>query len=415
MIEIHFLGGCEEVGRSALIVDNGVEKFLLDYGIDVQNFQGPIKPDLNMDAVFLTHSHLDHCGMLPSLYKRGYTESVFATPPTLSLSSLLLRDSIKVQEKRDLMPYYLSHDIWKMEDAARFLEFRKKLILGNSIIEFYSSGHIPGSSSILLETQNKRILYTGDIKFIDTKLMKGADTSYKDIDCVICESTYSYKNHPKRENLEKKLKEIVKETINNDGIALLPCFAVGRTQELLLILSELKIPIYLDGMGIEATRITLNYPSYIKNAKKLKTNFKNAKKVKRPTQRAKIIQEPCIILTTAGMLNGGPVTYYIKKLYKKENCSLILTGYQVEGTAGRVLLDTGRYVNEGLDLKVKMRIEFLDFSAHTDHDHIVSFLEKVNPKKILLVHGPQTQKFAEELKNKGFNAYSPKNGEKIKI
>ncbi|RLJ07929.1 MAG: MBL fold metallo-hydrolase [Candidatus Aenigmatarchaeota archaeon] len=414
-MELVFLGGAREVGRLGLLVESGNERVLLDYGIEVQDTLVPLKPKLPLNAVFLSHCHLDHSGYLPALYTMGYKGNIYATRMTHELAFLLLKDSLNVQRKKDTEPLYLQSHLKEMKMKREFLEINEGIETGNFNVTFRSSGHIPGSVSITAESEGKRLLFTGDIKFIDTKLMKGAYSDFKDIDVLVSESTYSYKNHPDREELEKKLKEIIETTYHNGGISVLPTFAVSRTQELLLILHETGVPVYLDGMGIEVTVKILNHPDSVRNADKLRKAFKAARKIRKNAQRYEAIKEPCAVITTAGMLNGGPVGFYMKKLHKKENCSLILTGYQVEGTVGRTLLDTGRYVAEGLDVKPRMRTEFLDFSAHTDHDHLIEFYKKTSPEKIVLMHGEHTEEFAEELKEMGFNAYAPETGETIKV
>jgi putative mRNA 3-end processing factor len=415
MIEIKFLGGAREVGRLAIQVDTKTEKHLFDYGVDVQDGLIPQKPDKAQNAVFLSHAHLDHCGFIPNLYKSGYSGSVYSTPVSLDLCSLLLKDSLKVQEKRGLTPQFLNHDIKEFERFARGLEYRKRLELGNSVIELYDAGHVPGSASILMESQNKRILYTGDIKFSETKLLRGADTSYRNIDTLICESTYFYKNHPDRKSLTDKLREIAQHTVYNNGILLLPCFAIGRAQEMLLNLHDLGFPIYMDGMCIRATKIILLHKNSVKDGNKLRKAFSKAHKISRSSERKRAIKKPCIIIATSGMLNGGPITYYIKKLHKREDCCMVLSGYQVEGTVGRKLLDTGKYVNEGLDVKPKMPVHFMDLSAHCGRDSLIRFLEKTNPEKVLPVHSDRTEDFAKELKAKGFDAHAPRNGEMVRI
>jgi putative mRNA 3-end processing factor len=332
---------------------------------------------------------------------------------TLELAYILLRDSIKLQKMQGLPPEFLSEDIKRMQQLEMFLEFGDKEHFTATSIEVFNAGHIPGSAAILLETKNKRILYTGDIKFSDTRLMKGAHSKYKNIDVLISESTYSYMNHPPRKELEDRLRQIVQETLYNNGIAIIPAFAVGRTQELLMILADLGFPIYIDGMGISATERILMYPEYLKDAKGLKKAFGEAHTIKKAHERDQILSDPCIIITTAGMLNGGPVGHYIKKLHNRTDCSLIFSGYQVKGTAGRTLMDTGVYTNGDLSVKPKMHMEFLDFSAHTDHDHLLEFYEKVNPGKIVLIHGEKANEFAHELTEKGFDAVAPRNGERI--
>ncbi len=415
MFNIRVLGAGKEVGRSAIHVDTGSERFLLDYGIEVQYGNVPIPPELDLTAVLLSHAHLDHSGMIPELYKRGYGGSVYALPVTFDISDILLYDSIKVQKRKKQKPHFMIHDIKKMMRKKTEVSYGEKINLGKSVVEFRDAGHIPGSASIIIENSGKRLLYTGDIKFIDTKLINGADTSMKDIDVIVSESTYCYTNHPKREKLADSLRRIVQETFYAGGTTLLPAFAVGRTQELLMLLYDLGVPIILDGMGIEISEQMLNNPDSVKDSRTLQKAFSRARKIKRQRERDEALTRPSIIITTAGMMNGGPVGHYVKRLHDRQDCSLILTGYQVEGTVGRMLMDTGKYKNEGIDVKIRNRFEFLDFSAHTDHDHLVKFYKKLNPEKIILVHGDhRVEDFAQELREMGFDVSAPENGQKVK-
>jgi putative mRNA 3-end processing factor len=415
MVEIAFLGGSQEVGKSAVQLSSGSDSFLFDYGIEVQHGEVPLKPKLPLSGVFITHAHLDHSGMAPYLYKLGYNGSVFTTKASFALMDILLHDSIKVQKKRGEKPHYNPSDVEKTLKLGKRLEYGKPVKFKSSQVTLLDAGHIPGSSSVLLESQGKKILYTGDIKLIDTKLMAGAKIDVKDLDALICESTYSYKDHPDRDKLEDQLRELAQETIYNDGHLIVPSFAVGRTQELLIILHDLGFPLHLDGMGIEATEAILQNLSSVRDGKLLQKAFGRARKVLISRDRKHVLDRPCIVICTAGMLNGGPVGYYIKKLHDRENCAMALTGFMVEGTVGRKLLDTGRYVNEGLDVKPKMKVEFLDFSGHTDKSHIIEFIKRNKPKKVFLVHGDRTPEFARELQSMGIQAEAPKNGDKVKI
>jgi putative mRNA 3-end processing factor len=415
MVDITFLGGCREVGKSAVQLAAGSDSFLFDYGIEVQGGKPPIKPAMPLSGAFITHAHIDHSGMAPQLYRIGYEGSVFATKTSFGLMDILLHDSIKVQKKRGEKPHFLSTDIEKMLRLAKMTEFNRPVKFKQSQVTLLDSGHIPGSSSILLESQGKKVLYTGDIKFMDTKLMKGASIDVRGLDALICESTYSYKDHPERAGLEEQLRELAQETVYNDGHLIVPSFAVGRTQELLILLHDLGFPLYLDGMGIEATEAMLQNPSSVRDGKLLQKAFSRTRKVLISKDRKHILDKPCIVVCTAGMLNGGPVSHYIKKLHDRENCALCMTGFQVENTVGRALMDTGRYINEGLDVKPKMRIEFMDFSAHTDRSHLIDFFKRTKPKKLFLVHGDRTQEFARELQGMGFDAHAPKNGDKVRV
>ena len=406
------LGGCQEVGRNAFLIESGGKKFLLDYGIDVQESALPLSVPKGVNGVFLSHAHIDHSGALPLLYKKGYDKKTFMTKPTAKLSEMLLKDSMKVQKLRG-HSFFSSHDLRKMLDEISIVGYRKPINIDGAKIEFYDAGHIPGSASILLEVGGKRILYTGDINFEETELMQAADTRIRDVDIIISESTYSYKNHPKKHELADKLRELSQETYYNDGIMILPTFAVGRAQEILLILNKLTFPVFIDGMCIEATEKILQYPDSVRDSKELKRAFGRARKIKSPHERANVIKNPCIIVTTAGMLQGGPVDYYVKKLYDRQNCSIILTGYQVEGTPGSILMRTGKYITNEMEEKVKMDVKSMDFSAHCGKDGLINFYKKLNPKKIILVHGEHTKEFMQDLKKLGFDVVAPKNEEKV--
>jgi len=414
-MEITIVGGGREVGRLSVLVETGKEKILFDHGIEVQTFGIPTIPNPQADFAFLSHAHLDHSGFMPGLYRSGYKGTIYATVTTFDLCSLLLRDSLKVQDRNGLEPLYLVHNIKEMEHKRTCISIGQKVNAGSSAVEFHEAGHIPGSCCFLVESGGKRIMFTGDINLSDTQLMKAASNSFRDIDVLVTEATYSYKNHPERSAVEDALREIAQYTIYGGGILLLPTFAVGRAQELLLILHNLGFPIYIDGMCIQASEIIMSYPDSVKNPNLLRKAYGKVHKITKSSQREALLGKPCIIITTAGMLNGGPIGYYIKKLHKRENCRMVLTGYQVDGTVGRKLIDTGRYMNEGIDIKPKMGIEQMDFSAHCDHDHLIEFFRKTSPRKIILVHGEKTPEFAEELKNMGFEAEAPQSGEKIKL
>lgn len=417
MVIFTCLGSGREVGRSAILVETqkGKERFLMDYGLEVQHLNIPSRPPSPLDGIFLSHAHLDHSGMMPLLYKRGTRAKTYSSSLTFDLCTLLLDDSIKVQKKCGLVPFFLESHVDQFLENCRAHSYGTEFHFREAKATLLDAGHVPGSCSILLETGGKRILYTGDINLIDTKLVNGARNVPKNLDAIICESTYAERNHPDREKLEDQLEEKIQEIHYSNGHVILPSFAIGRTQELLIMLYELGFPIYLDGMGIKATDITLRHPHFLRHPQKLKKAFSYAHKIRDKKGRENALKRPSIIITTAGMLNGGPVHYYIKKLWNRPDCSLLLTGYQVEDTTGRRLLDTGRFRTADTDLKLRMHYEYLDFSAHADRDHLLQFLEKASPKKVILVHGSSTPKFAEELKRKGFDAVAPKNGERIVI
>ncbi len=414
-MELKFLGGCREVGRSGIFLATGKEKFVMDYGIEVQKGGRPLQPPMDLDGVFITHAHIDHSGFVPALYSRGYQGRVFATPVTFDISHMLLEDSLKVQKKRGMEPGFTSQDIKAMGKKEKIMNFRDIHEIGSSSVELFSAGHIPGAASVSIESRGKKVFYTGDVKYMPTDLMFGADTEVRDLDVLISESTYSYKDHPDRSKLKRELLDIIDETCHNGGVTLLPAFAVGRTQELLVMLKHIKFPIYLDGMGIRATSRILSHPKSFLRPRDLEIAFGRVHKIRKQPEREDALKGPSVIITTAGMLQGGPVSFYIQKIANRKDCAMVLTGYQVEETPGRHLLETGIYETGEVTVKPQFPIHFFDFSAHTDRKHLIEFYRKVNPGKIALVHGERTEEYAEELKGMGFDAVAPKNGDKMSV
>jgi len=412
---LSFLGGIREVGRSAVLVDTGSEKILLDYGvkINVKPTQYPEKVNDKIDAVLLTHSHLDHSGSIPIIYHQGQKCSFYGLGINKPLSKMLFYDSWKISRYEGEEEKYTKRDIRNAIRHFKPVEYRKPFKIGKTRVTFFDAGHIPGSAMILLEINNKRILYTGDFSLSDTRLAKGSDTNIPNVDVLITESTYSDREHPDRQNEERRMITAIEEAIANDGIAIISCFAIARTQEVLLALDEyeLKGKIYLDGMAKKATRIIDSYPELQREYNQVKQalNRLKVKFITNPSIRRKAIKNPSVIITTSGMLTGGPVARYIEKLYDRDDCTLILTGFQVPGTEGALLLKTGRYIHEDLDLKMEMSVRKFDFSSHASRTELFKFARQINPEKIFCVHGDNTIRFAKELRHEyGFDAISPK-------
>ncbi len=407
-MRIHCLGGFREVGRSAVLLETESERILLDYGIKVETGETPLQAK-EVSALLLTHAHLDHVGLAPVV-----KSEVYATAATLDQGRLLLEDSLKVAKRKNQPIHFSKRDIRKMKTFI--VTYGQRFELGNCEIEVFDAGHVPGSAGFLIEG-DKRVFYTGDFKLSDTRLLNGARFDVKDVDVLITESTYAYKEHPPRKIVEEKLIEIVEETIARDGNVLIPVFAVGRAAEILLVLHAHKIkhPIYLDGMAKEATEIIMRYPELLKNHKALKKALDRVIPLYTQRDRKIALKNPSVIVTTAGMLSGGPVVHFLKKLYNREDCALVFTGFQVPGTPGRELLETGMFVSENLKLKVRMRIKYLDFSAHCSRSELLEFIESVNAGKIIVMHGDSCEEFAAELREMGYEAVAPENGEVLEI
>jgi len=413
---IKCLGGFREVGRNAVLLD-GKEKVLLEFGVEVETGETPLNPG-RVDQLVLTHPHLDHSGSIPSLYKkRG--PPLYATAATLDQAHLLHKDSIKVAKIKGRSPLFTEADIERMKSAENVITYGQAVEAGNARLSFFEAGHVPGSAMCIVEMDRKRIMYTGDFNTRSSNLLTGATVPKVDsVDVLLMESTYSSKDHPPRAEVEKKLQDLVSETIANKGIAVIPVFAVGRAAEVLLSLGKLvkKYNVYMDGMAREATGIALKYPELLRDPKMLEHALNDIRLIYNEDDRNKILNEPSVIITTGGCLEGGPIIHYLKRLYTRSECSLIFTGFQIPRTAGRYLMDTGRYVTEGVDLKVKMGMHFLDFSAHAGRSQLLKFVQDLSPRKVVCMHGDYCERFATELRGRfGIEAVAPKNGDVIKI
>ncbi len=413
MARLTFLGGIAEVGKSAALVDTGEEKILLDYGTKIQEIppKFPLPFEGKLNATLLSHSHLDHSGALALLHAKGNHSPVFAVDVVKPLTELLLLDSIKVSREEGIELPFTKHDVERTIESFVPVKFRQPFHLKKTEVTFFDAGHIPGSSMPFLEFDGKTLLYTGDFNTNDTRLLKRADTNLPQVNTLITETTYADRDHPDRKLQEKELVGIINDTLAVDGICLIAGFAVGRLDELLLILHSYGIdyPVYIDGMAKKAITIINQHKNLLREPRSLDKALEKAEYVSKEKMRKKIIRQPCVILTTSGMLSGGPIVWYLKQLHDKIDCSLVLSGYQVTGSPGKTLLETGKYINEkeGLNLDMRMLVRRLDFSSHLGRTELFKFIEKLNPEKVFCVHGDHTEEFAQELKEKGFGAVAP--------
>ncbi len=410
---LKFLGAAREVGRSAILLKLD-KTFLLDYGVKLdKKMQIPLG-EPNIDALLLSHAHLDHSGFIPRLYKKQNFPT-FGTLPTFKLSELLLKDSINIAKKEHNTLYFNKRDLKNFKFNEINKNYESEFNFGESKITFHDAGHVCGSAITSIENNKRKIVYTGDLKLKKQKLHEGAKII--DSNVLITESTYATKQHPDREELTRQFIKKIKEVINNGGNVLLPAFAVGRAQELLAILYENKLtPItYVGGMIIKASTIVLNNQKFIINSKLLERAFEEVESVKDKTDRKQALKQPSIILTTAGMLNGGPVLDYITKLNK--NSHIFLTGYQVDGTNGRRFMDSGFIIDHNEKIKINTPYSFYDFSAHADKDDLLEYINKSSPETVICIHGDKENavQFANELKEKGFDAHAPELNETIKL
>jgi len=425
-LRISMLGGAREVGRSSILLQTPESKVMLDCGVNVASenkayphLEAPELRLSDLDAVIISHAHLDHVGFLPYLFRYGYDGPVYCTPPTRDLAVLLLLDYLEVGEREDKQAPFTHKEIRAFVQHCFPLEWGEITDISPDLkLALYNAGHILGSSLVHLHFGEglHNVVYTGDLKFDRTKLFYPATTSFPRVETLIIESTYGGPDSIQipRAEAEQRFLQLVKETLEGGGKVLVPVFAVGRSQEIMMVLEEahrrgeFDEEVYLDGMIWEATAIHALYPEYLSPTLR-KLIFQDANPflseifipVKKPEERQEIVDgKPCVILATAGMMTGGPVLEYFRHLAPDPKNTLVFVGYQSEGSLGRRIQKGWREIPMmGKDgrtevLEVKMRVETIDgFSGHSDRNQLLNYVRRLSPKpsRIICCHGEESR------------------------
>jgi len=414
------LGGYRQVGRSATLVSTRDSKILVDCGVDFSSEEATnpflnapeVMPIENMDGIVITHAHLDHCGLVPALFKYGYDGPVYCTPPTRDLMTLLQLDYIKVAFGEAKKSPYESANIKEVVKHCIPLRFGETTDIAPDIrLTFHNAGHILGSAIAHFHIGDGmyNIAVTGDIKFEKTWLFNQAVNKFPRLETLIIESTYGghKDNQPSRKEAAEELKSVVQRTVERKGKVLVPVFAVGRSQEVMIVLETLMrygeiptLPIYLDHTA---------HPEYLNSQLRTQIFQKGEnpflseifKRVDSQEMRENIANDtdPCIVLATSGMMNGGPVMEYFKTWASDPNNTIIFVGYQAEGTLGRriqrglnqlIMNDRGNQIT----VDIKLNIETCEgFSGHSDRKQLLNYVGSMDPKpeRIIICHGEESK------------------------
>lgn len=425
-LRLSFLGGSRQVGRSCYLLQTAESRILVDCGINVAASDEDMFPILDapelkineIDAIVISHAHLDHSAMIPLLFKYGYDGPVYCTEPTRDIMALLALDYIGVTAGEGRKQLFSSNDVKEMVKHTICLDYKEVSDITPDIrLTFYNAGHILGSSMCHFHVGNglHNYLYTGDMNYEKSNLLAPASTKFPRLETVMVESTYGAKTDtpPSREQCEELLINIIKGTIERGGKILMPVLGVGRSQEIQLIIEKVmregkikEVPVFVQGLVWDVTAIHTAYPDFFNSKIKRAIFYDNNnpflspifKQVGSRKEMEKVIEreEPCIILATSGMMTGGASVEYFKNLAENPKNSLVITNYCGIGSLARRLQDGETEIsfmageNKTEITKVNMDIHTIKgFSGHSSRAQLLNFIYKLNPKpkRVICVHG----------------------------
>jgi len=442
MLSLSFFGAASEVGRSSILAEFSGKSVMLDAGIKVGRENNefpeiPLELPSKLSAIILSHAHLDHIGFVPALVKHGFKGKIYCTKPTRDLMQVLLADAFAISKERG-QELYSIHDVEKTMDLVHVVEYGKQHLIGkNFSFKLLPAGHIIGSAMILLKFGQRHLLYTGDFNSRETNLLSACKAPREKIDVLITESTYGSKKDllPALKAVSRDFADAVNGTFILGGKVLVPIFAVGRGQELMLVLENYirsgYLPsdtiVFLDGMVNSVNKICRNnvvflrpeIPARILNSDDdpFKSHFFRIPKSRTKSDVFK--EENSVILSTSGMLTGGPSVSYFKRLAKEERNLIALVGFQSSGSLGRELLEGAREVEiKGKKFAVNAAVKKFGFSGHSDFLGLFEFCRKVNAPKVFIVHGEPSKQleFANSIRNRlKKEAIVPLQGEAFKV
>ncbi|PSQ34242.1 beta-CASP ribonuclease aCPSF1 [Halobacteriales archaeon SW_12_69_24] len=457
-VRITTLGCCREVGRAAFILNTPETRVLIDCG-DKPGAEGEVPylqvPEAlgagasNIDAVVLTHAHLDHSAFIPLLFKYGYDGPIYCTEPTRDLMGLLTLDYLDVAAKEGRSPPYESGQVREAIKHCIPLEYGDVTDIAPDLkLTFHNAGHILGSAVSHFHVGDGlyNVCFSGDVHYDDTRLFNGAVNEFPRVETLVMEATYGGRNdyQTDQEDSERKLKRVIKNTIDRDGKVLIPAFAVGRSQELMLVLEEAmragdipEVPVHLDGMIWEATAIHTTYPEYLRDELRdrifhedenpfLAGQF-NHIDAGEDERQAIADGGPCIVLSTSGMVEGGPIMSWLNHVGADSNSTLAFVGYQAQGTLGSRIqngwdeIPMNDRVEGRSTLQLNMAVETVDgFSGHADRQGLENFVRTMNPRpeKVLCVHGDESsvQDLSSALYHEfNMRTFAPKNLETFRF
>jgi uncharacterized protein len=452
-VRLSCLGASRQVGRTCFLIQTPESRVLIDCGIDpgqdgAESYPYLDAPEFNIseiDAVVVTHSHLDHSGLIPYLFKFGYEGPVYCTLPTRDVMSLLQLDMVKIQRAEGKEPIYTSEEVRKMVLHTICLDYDEVADITPDVrLTFYNAGHILGSSIVHFNIGNglHNFAYTGDLKYARTNVLEPANTQFPRVETLMIEATYGGKDNVMAEQeADEYMVKVIEETFKRGGKVLMPVLGSGRAQEVMVIVERLmrekKIPdapVYIDGMLWDITAIHTAYPEFLNRNLRQQIFHKESnpflspifKKIGSNKERMQVIEEEgaCLILATSGMLTGGPSVEYLKHLAEGKKHSIIFSCYQPPGSLGARIRNGEKDVMvpgaKNPHLVINMDVHKVEITNHSDRRQLMNYVKRCNPqpRKVIVVHGESSR--CLDLASSLHKAYrietvAPKNLETIRL
>ncbi|MEH0154287.1 MBL fold metallo-hydrolase [Limibacter armeniacum] len=473
-MELTFWGAAQQVtGSMFLLTLEDEYRILIDCGIDMGNLSEtmPLYPGSNfpfdaslVNLVLLTHAHLDHSGKIPNLYREGFEGQVLCTSPTMALTELLLLDSASINQKKlkayhrklskgmapedfnfDPRDLYVEKDVYKAVDRFVPIQFHRRFNVKHGVhVTFIPTGHLLGAANILLEVEEngetKSIMFSGDIGRSNYPLLQDPHT-VPQVDYLICETTYGNREHQSIQDATEAVEDVIRRTcIDKPGRLIIPAFSIGRTQAIIYTLHKLYAenklpPIKIFADSPLAQRSNVVYEKYTGFLNEEANDFKREHgslfrfdtvqyvEAMKDSQAIDNYHEPCIIISSSGMMEGGRIQHHIRANMENSYCTILMVGYSAEGTLGNRLLNSNGNIRIGTrEYPIKANIEQTDsFSGHGDIHDLLKFVrqqDKVQTKKIFLVHGEGSsmEDFKSTLNKEGYNQVEiPEKGQKYQL
>lgn len=411
-LRYHYLGGGNEVGNVGIVLEDSTSnRLLLDYGI------APTKPPRypheapHVAHAIITHSHIDHLGMVPWLAS-NHNSTLHGTELTAAISEMMWYDCHKVSSIEGYPLPWDKRDIDLALSAWNTHKFNAQWKQDDWKLELHRAGHIPGAAMLHVETPNKSVLFSGDFDTRDSQLTIGAKPVKTDV--LFVEGTYGGRDHPPKQEENERFIERIVEVVDRGGTALVPAFANGRTQDVVMLLHKYlpELDVHVDGMGKRVAKLQMEHPETLRDPSALEAAWKWCRRVSSKSDRKKALDAD-VIVSTSGMMDGGPSIWYLNRLRHDRKNAILLTGYQARNTGGRRLLEEGKVPIFGKLANIELDVDQYSFSTHAGHKEIVQFAESCQAEDVVIYHSDPNMArppLAEELESKGHRVHVPENG-----